>query len=58
MAAAGTAGQEACKEAIIIQMTDGYIFSEDISQGLERFKKYLGGEINRYTLGVKRTPDF
>lgn len=53
----GTAGRETCKEAIIIQMTD--FFNEGISsQGLEGFKKYLGGGINRYRLGVKMTPGF
>jgi len=55
----GTAGRETCKEAIIIQMTAGDFFNEGISsQGLERFKKYLGGKINRYRLGIKMTPGF
>jgi len=59
VAAMGTAGRETCKEAIIIQMTAGDFFNEGISsQGLERFKKYLGGKINRYRLGIKMTPGF
>lgn len=52
-------GRETCKEAIIIQMTDGDFFNEGISnQGLEGFKKYLGGKINTYRSGIKMTPGF